>query len=739
MFLNIETSRATLRGWLQKVALSTCVLVMSISPIAAIAGEAPPTMTAVFDAYCQEEGTSNWFCGSRKSTLSESHKWEILAAYCPMKATSPTQRGTSMNVQQPRVVAAAAPVGRDEVCEAFLRVLRPLALEFNHRTQEWRRTNGGFESRNRRIDIDPVTRTPTAHLVSKDVVGVIVIDTNPMLFVANRGEAKEDNIDQLKSLEQLIALLGSSAGTVLTDIKRQNVGSQQMLGALVALRTESQGQLTAMRQRAASANRDAAIAAIESQLRVVEQEDDAESAFLADLARLEDLVDAAEKTYRPVQQKLARLLEHRARLQLLAQQLDFDRARLKGPIDATLEDPGEWHKIFADLAAAQAIPALSRCESVLDAFGPVVVTKPEAAIDVHTAAIRFAQLFVAGQPKALADAAQPCSELGYVGRLKEVAMSIETNARTAARDPADASLQKALRDIQADSREHHLRRVLVLLRLVRQAATVQQTVKDILAKEEETRKAAMVLRLIATRARDAAIERVADDEWIVTNKIFLPDEVYSSKWTKIQSVPLKISLSSPLAESVSSARGKEIASSYRFVRRGSDRFSFGVGLIYTTAFSSTLGAVDPDPSVNETKTTTTTTGGPAPIPVEMTQVIRPELKKIVEKEQLPRSGATSMFVNHRWLGTSAIGVGGQFGVATSTDNPAFFTGVALNLSQYVTLGIGSARFRVKRLDQALRAETVRVASADEIKIVNEWTRNRYASIAVNLSGLPLFK
>jgi hypothetical protein len=124
---------------------------------------------------------------------------------------------------------------------------------------------------------------------------------------------------------------------------------------------------------------------------------------------------------------------------------------------------------------------------------------------------------------------------------------------------------------------------------------------------------------------------------------------------------------------------------------------------------------------------------------ETTTVARPELKVIREKDQQPRSGSYALFVNERLFGTNSLGAGLQFGVATSADNPAFLFGGAINLSEYVTLGIGGGRFRLKSLSADQRGADVRVLNSDEIRLDTDWTWAKYASISVNISGLPLFK
>ena len=686
----------------------------------------------------RQKDSSNWFCATRKTTISEAHRWEIVDAYC---FEEPGQTRLQQTQQDERVTQLKAEKddnsrARGELCSRHRQVVPPMTLHFNHRKGEWLASDKGFESRKRKIEIDPVPRTPTAHLASGDVVGIIVTETNPALFLANRGDAKEDNIDQIKSIEQLLALLGTSFAGITADLSKQRIEANARIDALTR-----PDQPDAWR---ALINRDTTSATAERITQLLREEAVDSEVFLTDLDRLRKWISAASTSHGPIKERLASLLEHRARLQLIAQDLESGPSTLKGSLDETLENPHGWRNLFATLGTdASALPSLQDCEAVFDAFVQVVVTEPDAPVDVHAAAIRFRQLFhsISGGTSGASEAsALPCTSLSYVRRMEAAVNQVHDAARPAARNPADARLVTALREAQADSRERHLQHALILARFVRQLSALKQSMKETIGKEEETRKAALVLGLIASRVRDAAFrKRLDSDGLVVTNTIFVQEEVYSSKWTKVHTAPLRITLNSPIADAVPSERAKETTTSYRFTRRGFDKLTFGVGLVYTPAYSATYGVLDPDPSINQTQTTTTTTGGPPPAPVETTQVVRPELKQITEKDRQPRAGSYAVLVNYRLVGSSAAGLGGQFGVGMSADNPAFLGGVSINVSPYVTVGLGIGSFRLKRLSEEQADPEIRVATADEIKVDSKWQGTGYVSISVNLSGLPLFK
>ena len=124
-----------------------------------------------------------------------------------------------------------------------------------------------------------------------------------------------------------------------------------------------------------------------------------------------------------------------------------------------------------------------------------------------------------------------------------------------------------------------------------------------------------------------------------------------------------------------------------------------------------------------------------------TTVQSPESKIITEKERQPREGSYGLFVNYRTWGTTKFGVGGQFGVAMSLDNPGAMYGLSFNVSPYVTAGVGMGSFRVKALDPSLTTGEggSSVYSDADIKTRTFWDETYYFSISVNINELPLFK
>ena len=702
-----------------------------------------PTVAENFQHYCQQSDASEWFCKDRAAaTIPDSQKWDIVAGYCFDDA------GSARPVSESQLQAMLDTLKRDPsiapraaVCEEHRLVPPPLALEFNHRTGHWSRTNKGFEAERRLIELDPVGLTPIAHLASKDSVGIIVTDTNPMLFVANRGDAKEENIDQVKGLESLLALLGPALQKAATDITQVQRAASRSVNEMQALASRGAAAWTTADRVAASQmlGRDVRSLSDNTLSAEIGRAETFRIKFRNDLTLLKDWIAAANTALDPVKLRLQRFLTQRARLQSVAQRLDRGPATLEGDLDRMLEDPSTWTSMFQRLSeSGKGIPSLAGCISSFDAYVAVVSAKAEEPVTVFSAATKFTQFFNDGSGDLSSTDEAVCEQLSYDATLLDSVKTIQDAARGAARDPGNPALVKALREAQADGREQHLETVLVLQRFAGQVESGKQGIKETVAKEEETRKASLVLGLMGARARDAGI-RLVNGHLLLTNRIFVEDEVYSSAAMKMRITPLKVAINSQYVDSIPTDRPKEVTTSYKFVRRGFDRLSFGVGiLVVAPAFSATYVAVDPDPSRN-TSTTTTTTVSVGPGSNEVTTVAHPELKVIREKEKQVRSGSYATFVNERMIGSADSGIGAQFGVAISAENPAFLFGFSINLTRYATLGTGAGYFRVKQLAADQAPDTVRVLNTDEIRLETSWTWTPYVSLSVNLSGFALFK
>jgi hypothetical protein len=682
----------------------------------------PVTMAANFTQYCQQADSNEWFCKVRREAIPDSQKWQIVGGYCFETVGLP--RVTDPAQQQKWIESLAAstdagPRGSVAVCEAFRRVPVPLALEYNHRANKWSSVTGGFEAGNRKLSLDPVLMVPVVSLKPGDRLGLIVTETNPLLYVANRGEAKEENVDQVKGLEQLLSVLGPALGTAAVSLADR---VSDLQADIASLQTSPSQEVRDRYQMYFAASTD--------RPRFLDEISD----FSDDLKTLKEATDAAKSAVEPARSRLEKLLDQRTRLQIVGQQLENGPALLTGTLDQTLEDPQTWRQTFLDLrAAAKGLTAVTGCSALFDAFAEVVAAKPDEPIALEIAATRFLHFFSTGTD---ADTTV-CNKLKYDQRLREPVSTIRSAAQTLIRNPSDAALA-ALRSRQADARERHLERVLILEREIAELDAAKQKIKEADAKEEETRKASLVLGLVGSRARDAVLRQDAKG-LLLTNRIFVEDEIYSSGLLKVRTTPLKITLNSQISDNVPTDRPKETITSYKLSRLGLERLSFGLGMLaFAPVFNATYTAIDPDPSSN-TSVSTTTTVTPQAGTTQTTVVAQPELKRIKEKERQTRSGSYAAFVSYRAFGNSALGVGGQFGVATSADSPALIGGLSLHFSKFVTVGIGGGRFRVKRLDPDQDRDDIRVLSADEIRTMTRWLPSSYVSLSINISGLPLFK
>ncbi|MGH9387005.1 MAG: hypothetical protein ACRD2N_22275 [Vicinamibacterales bacterium] len=652
-----------------------------------------------FELYCKTTTDhSEWLCANQ-ARLSEAQKWDIVAAYC-LDTVGATASRRAADIAKTFAGKPPQAHGQPSVCDAFKTTPTPLALRFDHRKGEWEDNGEVFKHFNKLLKLDPITRIPTAHLSGGDRIGIIITETNPLVFAANRGEAREDNIEAMKNLEKLLGLLGGA------------------LAPLVADRGTA--------------------AAMGSKRKPTPTEHDRE--------QIKQWAEAVSTPLAALRAKLRALVDLRAAIQLTAQRLENGPAPFDGTLDESLEKPEVWRTLFGNVAKAldppqsppppNPVPNLNACAAIFDAFP--AVTTADSPVSADAATIRLLQMFDVPQP--------PCGSLLYPATIELITKDIQTAARAAL--SGGATELADFRKRQSTARAQNLPNVLVLFRMISDLTASRQAARDTLLKEEDTRKAATALKIVADRVRDAAFRKDCQ-QLILVNRIYLPDELFDSSWTKIRVTPLKIAVNSPYADQVVSSHPKDVSTSYRLVRKNFDRFSVAAGLVYTKVSSPVFVAIDPDPSTNRTTTVTekaSRTDGTTTTDTSLATVT-PELKEIAEKERQPRAGSFGLFANYRVLQLGALGLGLQGGVGTSVDNPAFFGGLSVNAGSYLTLGAGCGVFRVKALGQDAKGQQQALRSPvlgnDDIRTESRWNHDCksdafYVTISVNLTGLPLF-
>lgn len=675
-----------------------------------------------FSAYCAQADSNQWFCVERRRTaappLSDALKWEVVNGYCFDEVGVSRPAATVRMELISKALADAAEHKKSlspfqQFCrEALSGVTQPLLFQYDHTSLRWGSEIWG--SANRRVKIDPVTGFPTGYLVPKDQIGIVVTRTNPLIYAASRGTPKEENIEQFDAMARLMSLAGGALPAVIQQIALDHDAAvKKAVSALSAASVDFIGPSLTLPPPPTPF------------------EQDSQDVGLAAL-QIKTAID-------PLKDRLERFASLRSDLQLLSQNLEKGPAVFGGTFDTELESPGEWSNSFGLVRGALKAPYFEGCESLFDAFGSVVTLPVDKPNDIHAATLRFRRLRQT-QPVG----AQPnCALVKYPQELEAVVNGISEMAEAVAINP-DAFFGRGkaveeLRRRQTFGRNGHLQNTMALTAMTRGLGARRDAATQILEKEEATRKAAMALASVARRARDAAF-RQDHDGLLVSDRIYVEEEVYESSWAKVRTTPLNISLSSPYADQVTPARPKDVATSYRMARQGADRFSVTVGILYTTAASPTYVAADPEPGTNtvvKTATQTPVTGG-----TTTTEVTQPELKRITMKDEDSRAGQFAMFAGWRILGDERVGLGVQGGVAVSTDKPAFLGGAVFNFSKWLMVGGGMGQFRVKKLGMgangALQSLDGPVGSTDDIKVENGWIPEGYAVLSVNILGLPLF-
>jgi hypothetical protein len=691
------------------MGLAVCAVV-SITP--QISAQDRPD--GLLTQYCKQSDRNPWFCGR---SLPESQRWYVLAGYC---TNHPTPKARPIGTLPPDPNGTA--VTPDELCANLLAV-EPLSLAFDRRAQKWDEAHIKeiLTTHGRAFDTDDATGVPVAKLKANDRIGIVVTHANPMVNSATRGAPKQDDAEQFAAVPQLLAALGPAVSTVV--------------GAFAGLLSQPPSN--------------SALLAMSSGRAVVMNFDFATADELSrDIALVESSAQHIANGAKSVKARLAAFAALRNELQTLAQGLEHGQTVFHGRFDQSLESERAWADSFRELSEGlNASVSYASCEASLDLVSTIVGGEKPAEVEV--AAINFARLL----KQVDSDGAFKC-KLEYPREvLVPRVAAVERAAHQAAIDPeiVDANGIKMitlLRQQQADARSGYLAEAMTLRASLGQLTTRRDAAEQVLKKEEETRKAAGALSVMATRARDSGFRIDEHGNLIVSDMIFVTDETYTGGFTKVRTTPLVITRGSPYADQVIASGPQELTTSYKLARYGADRVTVTAGPIYTKVSSPTYTAIDIDPSSNtevssassatESGVTTTTT------------VKKPELKRVVEKDRDPRAGTLGIFLNYRVIGTQAFGVGGQFGVGVSKDFPSFHYGLGINASKWFTAGLGCGAFRVKAL--GLNASGVQqqiddpVSGDGDIRLTNAWRKKcfgdgadaYYGMISVNLLGLPLF-
>lgn len=679
----------------------------------------------VFTEYCGEPDANQWLC-ARKGRLTLSEQWEIVDGYCRL-ALTPAERDARQGTAA-AFLTHARPVSRETaVCAHHDLALAPMAVEYDFQTGQWSSSNKGAEVRKRDIRIDPLFGYPTAFLQKNDQLGVIVNHINPLLYQVTRGDLKVEDIEQVKGLQQLLGSLGPLLGGLVGDLGEPG--------------EKKRGGISALQE-------------LHNKLEVPPTTASSQDAYNEDLALAVMLKEMLRTAIEPLEGDLRRLTDERRRLQLLAQELQDGGAWLTGPLEEPLENPAHWAKLFGDAETGiKPVGTLDGCHAIYEAFAAVVTTPADKALDVHGAAIKFLQLHPLLTPAEPALDQTPCVLRSYIGVLKPAVEAIATVAALAARDPAapyeGGTTRSVLITRQAEAREAHLGRALTLQRIARQLVSTKDAAKEALKQQDDTRKAALALHLTADRVRMAE-RRVVGNQRYIVNRLFVQERQFEADWTKVLTESIKISVSSQYADQIPTERARETVTSYKVRREGSDRLSFGVGLIYTRMANPAFAAADPDPKANTSISQSTTDDVSIPGTKITTTVTKPELKVIAQKDSTSLAGAYASFVNYRLWVPRGVALNGQFGVALSAANPALYFGMSVNAGQLVTVGFGCGAFRVKALgvgadNKQQKVNDTLVTGNDDIRLDNKWAtcfsdgkHAWYLSLNLNLSGLSLF-
>lgn len=170
--------------------LALCLVGLCLSTTQADDNDPEKSLDCLFRIYCEDAGSASYWCDTQ-SEPDPTRMWTILSLYCGLGHGIP-----SLSLCR-------------EVARSRTIIERPV-LAYDHRKGKWRPYSGleGSLRKDGRLEQD-INGIPKIYLSKKHELSVLVENTNPLLYTVNRGEAKEEDITDLKDLNTLAGGLGA--------------------------------------------------------------------------------------------------------------------------------------------------------------------------------------------------------------------------------------------------------------------------------------------------------------------------------------------------------------------------------------------------------------------------------------------------------------------------------------------------------------------------------------------------
>jgi len=575
-------------------------------------------------------------------------------------------------------------------------------LALNHRTQEWssHRWDGhtlhsaegakfGLRLNNRpRIEI---ART------SVNGLRAFVIDTNPLLYLADVTEASAVDSQELANIKKLASALGGNLSQLLAFARRPTIDSPVIAAAV-------EGVDAAIADRTVSAFQ--TYRAPEEPTGIDTAAEELIEALTAvgvpALDARRKLASAAGALTSSVSQTEALLNSWNSSVQLA----ETGRATAPLPAPTTvLTLIGELMTRFTDVESTRStlsatpLPCNSELATV-DGLVRIALTPPADGRNKTLARQERNRLNAA-----LRDVMPSTCSATLGPRIDALANRLRSV------DPGD--LSESSESLNLDILRHNLQ-VYATLAADRTAALA--TTQDLLAKRESVLKTAASLLRFSERA-DQYLKGHAVGSCTLTTGVIEVDRLPGPgklERFKIRQEGFKVAADPALQGKVQPLRRSPLEAKFELIPRGRWQFDADFGLIYTDLASPEFGAVEVS-STDEAGQTVT--------------------RKVVARvDEDVKAGQVAIFGTVYPKGWP---IGLQLGAAIDTKEPALLGGLAVRLGPYVKLSGGVISSKVNDLARGFEIGDT-VPDADSIRTHDEFDEDWYVALSVTLDNLPFF-
>lgn len=555
---------------------------------------------------------------------------------------------------------------------------RATIAAFDHRERTWcvdRWDGSALEGKPDRDEEPDIVLRARGRLLT------FVIDTNPLIFTADRTETVEAPIETLATLQRLVAGIGSvmASDLVARDDPRPGAAAAQL--KILGDRTDparSDGQA-----------RDE-IASVSAALREAHSKLNAALDRLGNIRRIFDRIGSLG-----ARTEAGRLLPW---LQAIESNVPI-RDRPKVPEPPTVAELlGPFNELAAELAElAEPTMLAAPCRAAVDRLREALTVKralpPKDGDAAKLAAYRAAVRALAAEA---GDSRSCDSKLGIPLAALATWLAQRPPTDTAPSPDVYGERLDALDEIAAI----YLERLNRIGSILEQAKAIAKAEPEVVAVVARMHQYLDRLRLSRVDPASGVLE--------VTRSSFSGSAI---RWSQTRTDTVEVALDESLKGKIALRHPDKASGSFRVIRAFSDGLEADFALTRTDLFSSSFEAKDAD-GVD---------GGSS---------------RIEETDRSTRSGELAVMAAYRFPLGAGFAIGPQVGVGADLDHAAIFYGLSVRW-RFLSLGYGRTRQKVKALDgQTVGQE---LAAGEVVRTRDRFTSEPYWSLAISIRDLPFFK